>query len=411
MANDMINVQGLGKRYQLRGGRHLDLRDGLGRNIRSLFAKGGESFWALRDVGFSVAEGETLGIIGRNGAGKSTLLKIISRITYPTEGRFEINGRMSSLLEVGTGFHMELTGRENIFLNGTILGMRRAEVKRKFDEIVAFSGVEAFLDNPVKHYSSGQKVRLAFAVAAHLEPEVLIIDEVLAVGDVEFQRKCLGKMKDVASHGRTVLFVSHNMSAVNSLCDRCILLDHGRIEAMGPTPEITRRYLAHNSEDVLGSRDLTSMPVKPGQEARFVSVRWVDGAGGTLEHGQVTKPMALEMVHEVYADGYRPQPVVLLFNSKGEQVFTSYPGVDTTLGTAPGRYTTRMHVPADLLNADTYYITLWLVTWLPYKAHQVVENVMGLEVLDDVRSATHPPSSRPLGGVVRPHLQWEIPGP
>jgi lipopolysaccharide transport system ATP-binding protein len=198
--------------------------------MKRIMAPPSEPFWALRDVNFTVDQGETLGIIGRNGAGKSTLLKILSRITYPSEGRFTMEGRMSSLLEVGTGFHNDLSGRENIFLNGTILGMRRTEVKQKFDEIVAFSGVEQFIDTPVKHYSSGQKVRLAFSVAAHLEPEVLIIDEVLAVGDVEFQRKCLGKMKDVASHGRTVLFVSHNMSAVNSLCQKCIMLNQGSVE-------------------------------------------------------------------------------------------------------------------------------------------------------------------------------------
>ena len=209
-----------------------------------------EDFWALKDVSFEVKQGEVVGIIGRNGAGKSTLLKILSRITEPTTGRVEIDGRVASLLEVGTGFHPELTGRENIFLNGAILGMHRAEIKRKFDEIVAFAEVEKFLDTPVKRYSSGMYVRLAFAVAAHLEPEILIVDEVLAVGDAEFQKKCMGKMQDVASGGRTVLFVSHNMAAVQTLCGRGILLDQGRLILDGKSSEAVKHYL-----DVTPSRN------------------------------------------------------------------------------------------------------------------------------------------------------------
>ena len=201
-----------------------------------------QDFWALQDINFEIKRGEAVGIIGRNGAGKSTLLKILSRITEPTKGRFEIFGRVSSLLEVGTGFHPELTGRENVYLNGTILGMKRREVRAKFDEIVAFSGVEKFIDTPVKHYSSGMQVRLAFAVAAHLEPEILIIDEVLAVGDAEFQKKCLGKMEDVSGEGRTVLFVSHNMEAVDSLCQKSILLNKGNVKAFGISSDIIAKY-------------------------------------------------------------------------------------------------------------------------------------------------------------------------
>ena len=203
-----------------------------------------EEFWALRDVSFDIRPGEVTGIIGRNGAGKSTLLKILSRITEPTTGEVRLGGRVASLLEVGTGFHPELTGRENVFLNGTILGMSRSEIRRKFDEIVAFAEVEKFLDTPVKRYSSGMYMRLAFAVAAHLEPEILIVDEVLAVGDAEFQKKCLGKMGDVARGGRTVLFVSHNMSAVQALCSKAILLQGGQVERMGATGPIVAEYLA-----------------------------------------------------------------------------------------------------------------------------------------------------------------------
>jgi lipopolysaccharide transport system ATP-binding protein len=273
MGDAIISVENLGKKYRIQhqaeGRRYVALRDVIAEKAKGFFKKlksgnsenlksgnnvsvsafqrssvsSSEDFWALKDVSFEVKQGEVVGIIGRNGAGKSTLLKILSRITEPTEGRVRILGRVASLLEVGTGFHPELTGRENIFLNGAILGMHRAEIKRKFDEIVAFAEVEKFLDTPVKRYSSGMYVRLAFAVAAHLEPEILIVDEVLAVGDAEFQKKCLGKMQDVASGGRTVLFVSHNMAAVQTLCGRGILLDRGRLTLNGKSGEAVKRYL------------------------------------------------------------------------------------------------------------------------------------------------------------------------
>lgn len=240
--NVAIRVSGVSKRYEIGKAKDGSLRG----TLSSLFKSGAaqkDEFWALKDVSFEVKKGEVIGIIGKNGAGKSTLLKILSQITKPTEGRIEINGRVASLLEVGTGFHPELTGRENVFLNGTILGMTRKEVEDKFDEIVAFSGVEKFIDTPVKHYSSGMYVRLAFAVAAHLEPEILIIDEVLAVGDAEFQKKCLGKMKDVAGEGRTVLFVSHNMAAVRELCERGVFLENGLIKNIGSIDSLIRNYL------------------------------------------------------------------------------------------------------------------------------------------------------------------------
>ena len=243
MSDVAIRVENISKRYTIGNTSNGSLRE----TIVGLFSKNSsdntEEFYALRDVSFEVKRGEAMGIIGKNGAGKSTLLKILSRITEPTSGRIEIDGRVSSLLEVGTGFHPELTGRENVFLNGTILGMTRTEVKRKFDEIVDFSGVEKFLDTPVKRYSSGMKVRLAFAVAAHLEPEILIIDEVLAVGDAEFQKKCLGKMEDVTEEGRTVLFVSHNMGAVVNLCKRGLLLSEGKVVFNGNTDKAIEKYL------------------------------------------------------------------------------------------------------------------------------------------------------------------------
>src|SRR6202158_1687488 len=271
----VIQTEGLGKRY--RRGVHVDagLRHALERFVRSplgsLRGARPETFWALKDVSLEVHEGEVLGLIGRNGAGKTTLLKILSRITRPTTGWAEIHGRVGSLLEVGTGFHSELTGRENTFLSGAILGMSRREITRKFDEIVAFAELEKFIDTPVKHYSSGMYVRLAFAVAAHLEPEILLVDEVLAVGDINFQKKCLGKMGDVARAGRTIVLVSHSMAAINALCSRCIILDKGSIEFDGPTEEATPRYYAQSLNIVDGS-DLRDRPREGNGKARFTSI-------------------------------------------------------------------------------------------------------------------------------------------
>jgi lipopolysaccharide transport system ATP-binding protein len=260
MSDVAIKVEGLGKKYLLRhqaGGRHryVALRDVLAGKFKGLLnresetgnRKSLEEFWALKDISFEIRQGEAVGIIGRNGAGKSTLLKLLSRITEPTEGRIELEGRVSSLLEVGTGFHPELTGRENIFLNGAILGMRREEIRKKFDAIVDFAEVEKFLDTPVKHYSSGMYMRLAFAVAAHLEPEILIVDEVLAVGDAQFQKKCLGKMQDVSKGGRTILFVSHNMAAVQQLCSRSLLLEKGNVAEDGSAVQVVHSYTSQSA--------------------------------------------------------------------------------------------------------------------------------------------------------------------
>jgi lipopolysaccharide transport system ATP-binding protein len=288
MPKPIIEIDGIGKRYRIRSQRerYLSLRDEIATTLRRLGTRDQgrkEDFWALRDVSFSVDEGEAVGIIGRNGSGKSTLLKILSRITPPTEGRIAMRGRVASLLEVGTGFHPELTGRENVYLNGAILGMSRAEVKRKFDEIVAFSEVEKFLDTPVKRFSSGMYVRLAFAVAAHLEPEILLIDEVLAVGDAAFQRKCLGKMGDVTRAGRTVLFVSHNMAAVEHLCERAMLVQGGQLAATGPTSIVVSQYLS-SFDAGRSSRDLAdpAVPRRGTGEARFVSVAVLSVSGESV---------------------------------------------------------------------------------------------------------------------------------
>ena len=271
----VIHAQGLGKRYrrglQVHAGLRHVLEDFARSPLKALRRRRPEMFWALKDVSLEVRDGEVLGLIGRNGAGKTTLLKILSRITRPTEGWAEIRGRVGSLLEVGTGFHPELTGRENAFLSGAILGMTRAEITRKFDEIVAFAELEKFIDTPVKHYSSGMYVRLAFAVAAHLEPEILLVDEVLAVGDIAFQKKCMGKMGDVARGGRTVVLVSHNMAAINALCSRCIILSDGGVEFDGATDKATERYYAE-SLALSNDKNLASRARNGNGAARFTSL-------------------------------------------------------------------------------------------------------------------------------------------
>jgi len=272
-----VRVEGLGKAYTIRHNQsdHVTMAELALDRIRHPFHRSErEQFWALRDVGFDVRAGEVLGVIGRNGAGKSTLLKLLTRITAPTEGHIDLWGRVGSLLEVGTGFHPELTGRENIYLNGSILGMTRKEIERQFDAIVAFAGVDRFLDTPVKRYSSGMYVRLAFAVAAHLETEILLVDEVLAVGDQEFQKKCLAKMHDVATTGRTVVFVSHQMQSVTELCDRCLVLTSGRLAFEGPTHEAVHRYLAAGAEMATSAR--------PDQPPESVHVRQVQPRKATF---------------------------------------------------------------------------------------------------------------------------------
>lgn len=283
MSERAISVEGIGKRFQIGHQKSGDFRQSFRNIIHGRFSKYHKDyFWALKDISFEVKKGDAVGIIGRNGAGKSTLLKILSRITRPTEGRFIIEGRVSSLLEVGTGFHAELTGRENIFLNGTILGMKRAEVRAKLDEIVDFSGVEEFLDTPVKHYSSGMKVRLAFSVAAHLEPEILIIDEVLAVGDAEFQKKCLGKMEDVTGQGRTVLFVSHNMAAVSNLCNKGILIDKGKLIDYSDTNTIVNIYTYSNRKNL--DSPLNSRTDRIGNfKLKFTDFKIIDNSGNEIQ--------------------------------------------------------------------------------------------------------------------------------
>jgi len=320
-----------------------------------------DDLWALRHVDLEVRHGEAVGIIGRNGAGKSTLLKVLSHITEPTEGRVEIKGRVASLLEVGTGFHQELTGRENIQLNGAILGMTRAEIKSKFDEIVEFSEIARFLDTPVKRYSSGMFVRLAFAVAAHLEPEILIVDEVLAVGDAAFQKKCLGKMEDVAGRGRTVLFVSHNMAAVTSLCSRAVMLDSGNLAKSGPTREVIDAYLLHAKE--ASSTPLAQRSDRTGQgSVRFTALGLEDGAGNAITTATSGRPVTVRLdyssadgrpVHRVivgiYVRGLYGQPLFICLSRVAQNGFSTL---------APSG-SIRCHIPVLPLQPGVYMLDIW----------------------------------------------------
>ena len=317
-----------------------------------------EDFWALKDVSFEVRQGEVMGIIGRNGAGKSTLLKILSRITEPTEGRVRIRGRVASLLEVGTGFHPELTGRENIFLNGAILGMTRAEIRRKFDEIVAFAEVEKFLDTPVKRYSSGMYVRLAFGVAAHLEPEILIVDEVLAVGDAQFQKKCLAKMGEVAHGGRTVLFVSHNMVAVRSLCSLGILLTAGRLKGIGPAADVVSAYV-NSGEARVSERAWAEHERAPGNGlVRIVSIKVAPETADSADVIGMETPVVVEVVCQRLEADKVVHLTFHLINQDEVIVLTTSPGCCPA---QPGRYLSRCVIPGNLLNSGGYRLKLLIV--------------------------------------------------
>lgn len=353
----VISVRKLGKEYKLGSQMHDTLRDQIMALFRGRKKQAGEKFWALRDVNFDVEQGDCVGIIGRNGAGKSTLLKILSQITEPTEGEIRIRGRIASLLEVGTGFHPELTGRENTFLNGAILGMTRAEITRKFDEIAAFAEMDTFLDTPVKHYSSGMTTRLAFAVAAHLDPEILIIDEVLAVGDAAFQKKCLGRMSEVARAGRTVLFVSHNMAAVTALCTRGIYLEHGQIKGTGPIEEIAETYL----RDALPSEgDGVFRRGKPRGSGKILFTNLEVGSGdifGSVECGGGTK---IRIAYEATQPNLAAQFLVNIYNDQSVRMLALDSLTSNNLPqTFPEKGVVTMEVPADFsLTPGRYVIEL-----------------------------------------------------
>jgi lipopolysaccharide transport system ATP-binding protein len=388
MSQPAIEVSGLSKRYVIQHeSRHDNLRDTLHHNARKLWRRfrwgtgfETEDFYALRDVSFTVQPGEVVGIVGRNGAGKSTLLKVLSRITEPTTGRVALRGRVASLLEVGTGFHPDLTGRENVFLNGAILGMSRAEIRAKFDEIVAFAEVERFLDTPVKRYSSGMYVRLAFAVAAHLEPEILIVDEVLAVGDDAFQKKCLGKMREVAaSHSRTVLFVSHNMSAVHGLCQRALLLEGGRTAAFGPTDEVVGRYLQQG-----GSSDGRYVASGAGatRTAAIAAIELRNAQNETSSSFGNGSPLTVRIEYAraaAFTDALCPSVVVR--NGAGVPLFHHHSKLNKQLfGNLPPGGSFSFQLAKLPLPAGTYYVSAGLVANGRLLDH--AENVLEFHVTD-----------------------------
>ncbi len=369
-----------------------------------------EEFWALKDVSFGIQRGEVIGVIGRNGAGKSTLLKILSRITEPTEGRIRIRGRVASLLEVGTGFHPELTGRENVFLNGAILGMPKAEIERKFDAIVAFAEIEKFLDTPVKRYSSGMYVRLAFAVAAHLEPEILVVDEVLAVGDAEFQKKCLQKMGDVAHGGRTVFFVSHNMQAVTRLCSRCILLHRGEIKMDGDSNRVANAYL-NSGVTTTAVREWPDPAKAPGDDVtRLRAVRIRAASGEVVDSIDIREPVALELEYDVLAPGYRFLPHFGVRNEDGTMLFVAVDLDPEWRGKKrpPGRYISTGWVPGNFFSEGLLSIVAVIMTLGPELPRAAVEDAVAFRVCDEL---THTDTARgdytrPMPGLLRPVLRW-----
>jgi lipopolysaccharide transport system ATP-binding protein len=365
-----------------------------------------EWFWALRDIDLELAHGEALGIIGRNGAGKSTLLKILSRITEPTEGHAELKGRVGALLEVGTGFHPELTGRENVLLNGAILGMRRAEIQRKFDEIVEFAGVERFMETPVKRYSTGMRARLAFAVAAFVEPDIMIVDEVLAVGDAEFQKKCMGKMSDVAKGGRTVLFVSHNMVAIEGLCTRAILLDEGRCVAAGRPSDVISRYLS-TSFSALGERVWRDVRDAPGDEhVRIHRARVRPEEGTPSDPIDVTTPFAVEFEYWNLRAGARLNLSLHIYNEQGVMVFNALPTEEPVWQGKPfpaGLFRDVCHIPGNLLNDGAHRIELVVVE--DSQARFTIDDILAFEVLDVAEGRGGWYERWP--GAVRPRLAWE----
>jgi len=414
-ANTAIRVENLGKQYRI--GEQLSTYNTLRETISKHFSKRRnqqrykqESIWALRNLDFEIEKGQVIGVVGRNGAGKSTLLKILSRVTEPTEGSAEIHGRVGSLLEVGTGFHPELTGRENIFLNGAILGMKRAEISKKFDEIVDFAEIEKFIDTPVKRYSSGMYLRLAFAVAAHLEPEILVVDEVLAVGDAEFQRKCLGKMSDVAEQGRTIIFVSHNMSAILRLTDETLVIDKGNLLLRAPTQEAVDFYLSRGLRQE-GQRIWAQNEIpKSAQPFRPISVRLLDEENQISDTVRSVIPFKIEIEYELKRSIKGLRVGVYIITSQGEFVFTSFDTdqpdkYDRYSQRKKGKYISRCIIPANLLNGGRFVIGV-NASAFRIKSFFHDEKAFAFNVDPSGSPGMHWPETRL--GPIRPALDWEI---
>jgi lipopolysaccharide transport system ATP-binding protein len=414
----IIRVENLGKQYRLGGPQaaYSTLRETLVGAARAplRWAQRGKPpaamVWAVRDVSFEVKPGEIVGIIGRNGAGKSTLLKMLSRITEPTTGAIDLYGRVGSLLEVGTGFHPELSGRENIYLNGAILGMLRTEIARKFDEIVAFAEVEKFIDTPVKHYSSGMYLRLAFAVAAHLEPEILIVDEVLAVGDARFQRKCLNKMQDVGQQGRTVLFISHSMAAITRLCQRAILLNEGQVIADGPSDRVVSTYL-HSGLGTAAERAWDDPRKAPGNEvARLRRVRVHAADGRTAEAIDIRQPVGLTMEFDVLQSGHALVPNFALYNEEGVLLFIAIDSDPTWRGRerTVGRHTSTAWIPGNFFAEGSLTVNAAVSTVDPVFVHASEQEAVAFQVVDSMDGdSARGGFAGVMPGVIRPLLRWE----
>lgn len=414
-----IRVENVGKQYTIgiAPEKYRTLRDSLVNVarapinlLRRVRGRTSNTIWALRDISFEVRQGQVLGIVGRNGAGKSTLLKILSRVTDPTEGYAEIRGRVGSLLEVGTGFHPELTGRDNIYLNGAILGMRRREIEDKFDEIVDFSGVEKFIDTPVKRYSSGMYLRLAFAVAAHLEPEILVVDEVLAVGDAEFQRKCLGKMSDVAQQGRTVLFVSHNMSAILRLTDETIVLDHGKLVYRAPSPDAVDYYLSSGLAQSGERYWLVDEIPESATPFRPIAVRICNAERRVVDTIRSVDPFTLELEYilDQVITGLRVG--VYLMTGQGEVIFTAFdtdePELYNRYSIRPaGHYFSRCLIPPDFLNEGRYVVGVNAST---FRIRRYFQDEYALAFSVDPSGAPGMQWPEPRLGPLRPRLVWQI---
>lgn len=410
-----IRVENIGKQFRIGQAQesYHTLRDTLLEAARFSWLKKrpeDNHIWALRDVSFEIRRGQVMGIIGRNGAGKSTLLKILSRVTEPTTGFAEVRGRVGALLEVGTGFHGELSGRENIYLNGAILGMKRIEIEKKFDEIVAFSEVDKFIDTPVKRYSSGMYLRLAFAVAAHLEPEILVVDEVLAVGDAEFQRKCLGKMSDVAQEGRTVLFVSHNMSAILRMTEECLVLENGRLVYRAVTPDAVDYYMAAGFSGT-GERRWQHDEI-PADAAPFqpVALRVLDGQGRCLDTLRSTEPIQVEFEYHLSQSVTGLRVGVYLLTLRGEYVFTSFdtddPAQFEKYGVRPaGHYVSRCTLPGNYLNDGRYVLA---VNASAFRVRRYFQDEHALAFTVDGAGAPGKHWSESRLGPLRPALDWQI---
>jgi lipopolysaccharide transport system ATP-binding protein len=418
MSDLAIRVENLGKQYRIGMPvtRYNTLRETLTEQFsapfRRLSASRNESnkFWALREINFEVRQGQVLGVIGRNGAGKSTLLKILSRVTDPTEGYAEIRGRVGSLLEVGTGFHPELTGRENILLNGAILGMKRKEIEQKFDEIVEFAEVAQFIDTPVKRYSSGMYLRLAFAVAAHLEPEILVVDEVLAVGDAEFQRKCLGKMSDVAQEGRTVLFVSHNMSAILRLTEETLVIEKGKLALRAATPKAVDYYLSRGFSQE-GQRIWTEDEIP--QEAdpfKPLAVRVLNEQEKVTDTIRSLEPFFIELEYQLKAPINGLRVGIYLMSTRGEYIFTSFdtdePAQFEQYSSRPaGKYHSRVRIPANILNEGRFIIG---VNASSFRIKRYFSDEQALNFTVDATGAPGMQWPEPRLGPIRPRLEWKI---